>query len=264
MGQIYFSNSLCLTLIIALSTSSAFAAQSGGNSRTPTDTVREFYRALHEKRFRDAFALSIYKPAIEGLSPTEFADLNAEFEKIAVAIPDKFDILGEQISGDTATVFIRLNEDGVAPTNSGEKAEKPETVPLVRTGEGWIVGSKNDQQVVKDNGKDFFFIARIETHHGEVQSMMQRIHLAEVAYMSQHKGEYGDLAALIVAGLVPKDIEGSETTGYRFRVTLGGDAKTYTVGAEPAIYGRTGKLSYYMDQSGQLRSKDVKGKPLKP
>jgi hypothetical protein len=246
---------LLATILILSSLNLVVSARQSG-VRSPTETVREFYRALHEKRFRDAFALSIYKPAIDGLNEQEFADLGAEFEKIAVAIPEKFEILGEQISGDTATVFVRLSD--------AEPSAKPENVPLMRAAGMWIVGTQNDQQVVKDNGKDFFFIARIETHHGEVQNMMQRISLAQIAYASQHQGQVGDLAALISAGFVPKDIEGSETTGYRFHVTLTNGGKGYNAGAEPAIYGRTGKLSYFMDQSGQLKSKDLKGKPLKP
>jgi hypothetical protein len=37
-------------------------------ARTPIQTVGEFYKALRERRFREAFALSIYQPALEGLS----------------------------------------------------------------------------------------------------------------------------------------------------------------------------------------------------
>ena len=45
--------------------------------RSPSETVREFYKAMREKRFREAFALSIYKPAIENLKPQEFEDVMA-------------------------------------------------------------------------------------------------------------------------------------------------------------------------------------------
>ncbi|MGI8996241.1 MAG: hypothetical protein ACR2GW_06175, partial [Pyrinomonadaceae bacterium] len=44
-------------------------------ARTPSETVREFYKAMRERRFREAFALSIYKPAIEGLTAEEFEEL---------------------------------------------------------------------------------------------------------------------------------------------------------------------------------------------
>lgn len=253
---------LCL-LTIFLFTAGASSAQTTNNNtamnaaRTPTETVRAFYQALHEKRFRDAFALTIYKSAIENLSESEMADLRPDFEKIAVAIPEKFDINGEQISGDVATVFVRL-------TDSDEATNKPENVALIRAPEGWIVGTKSDQDVVKQSGKEFFFKARIETHHAEAEDMLKRIATAQAVYGAQHGGVFADLPALITAGYIPKDIEGTETTGYRFHIKLQNGNKNYTAGAEPATYGRTGRLSYYLDQSGQIKSKDAKGKEYKP
>ncbi|HYP01618.1 MAG TPA: hypothetical protein VER76_15615, partial [Pyrinomonadaceae bacterium] len=108
--------------------------------RTPVQTVSDFYRALRERRFRDAFALSIYKPAIEGLSAEEFAELQPEFEKLAGAVPEKIEFGGEQISGDTATVFARVG---------GESAQM-EVITLMR-GEGgaWIFGDAENQAIVK-------------------------------------------------------------------------------------------------------------------
>lgn len=223
-------------------------------ARTPIETVRAFYQALHQRRFREAFAISIYKPAVEGLSDAEMTELRPDFEKVAAAIPENFLVTGESITNDEATVFIKLHEDEKAPI---------EPVFLTKTSAGWIVGGKQDQGVVKKSGKNFFFNARIETHHAEVEGMLQRIAAVQSAYASQHQGKFGDLAALIKAGYVPKDIEGPETTGYRFQIVLGADARSYTVTAVPAVYGRTGKLSYFMNQSGQVQSKDVKGKPLK-
>ena len=81
-------------------------------ARTPTETMREFYRLMREKKFREAFGMSIYRPAIEGLSAPEFEDLRPDFEKMAVAVSEKIpatvDITGEQISGDAATVFVKV------------------------------------------------------------------------------------------------------------------------------------------------------------
>lgn len=222
--------------------------------RSPSDTVREFYKAMHEKRFREAFALSIYKTAIAGLSDQEFEDLRPDFNNMAAAIPDQVEINGEQISGDIATVFVKV-------TSLEDPVGKPEPVTLILVGGEWIIGTKDDQEVVKKAGNSFFFNARIDTHHGEVTSMMARIKVAELIYSQQHNGVFGDLPALIAAELLPKDIEGTESTGYRFRLTLGKDSKTYTVNAEPAQYGRTGRLSYFLDSTG-MRSADNGGKPL--
>jgi hypothetical protein len=229
--------------------------------------------------------LSIYKPAIEGLSdqdfqalrpqfkdltdeqfaalrpkyaklsPQEFDDLRPDFEAMAAAIPDKVDLTGEQISGDAATVFVKVKD-----TETGGQAEP---VSLIRVNGTWIIGDRANQTVVNSAGKSFFFNARIDTHHQEVQNMMQRIALAQAVYSQQHNGQFGDLPALITAGLIPKDLEATHSTGYRFRITLTPDRKRWTASAEPAQYGRTGKLSFFMDQTG-VKSGDAQGKPLPP
>lgn len=224
----------------------------GQASLSPSDTVREFYKAMREKRFRTAFAMSIYKPALDGLTAEEFEDLRPDFEKMASAIPEKVTINGEQLSGDLATVFVQVKDQ-----------EKPDAEPvsLIRLNGVWIIGDKENQEVVLKAGKDFFFNARIETHHSEVQALLQRISLAQTLYSQQHGGLFGDLPKLIAANLIPKDLEGTESTGYRFRINLSRDAKSWTAAAEPAQYGRTGRLSFFIDQSG-VRSGDVRGKPL--
>jgi hypothetical protein len=223
--------------------------------RSPSDTVREFYKAMREKRFREAFDLSIYKLAIDPLKPQEFEDLRPDFEKMAAAIPDAVNITGEQISGNAATVFVKVKD--------GDTAEQSEPVSLMRADGLWIIGDKENQEIVKKAGKQFFFNARIDTHHDEVQAMLTRISLAQLVYSQQHNGLFGDLATLIAAGLVPKDLEGTESTGYRFHINSVGGGKTWNAAAEPAQYGRTGKLSFYMDAAG-VRSGDKGGKPLTP
>src|SRR6476646_3395543 len=97
---------LLCALLIAITTGSATALpQTPG--RTPSETMREFYRMMREKKYREAFGISIYRQAIEGLSTQEFDDLKPDFDKMAVAvserIPEKVEITGEQISGETAT-----------------------------------------------------------------------------------------------------------------------------------------------------------------
>lgn len=221
--------------------------------RSPSDTVREFYKAMREKRFREAFALSIYKPALDPLKPQEFEDLRPDFEKMAAILPDQVNLGGEQISGDLATVFVKVKE--------GDKPEQLEPVPLILIDGRWIVGDRENQAVVKKAGKQFFFNARIDTHHDEVQAMLTRISLAQLVYSQQHNGLFADLAALITAGLLPKDLEGTESTGYRFHVNVANGAKTWSAAAEPAQYGRTGRLSFFLDPTG-VRSGDTGGKPL--
>jgi len=244
---------LCCALLLAL-TGSGFTQTA---QRSPTDTMREFYRMMREKKFREAFGISIYRLALEGLSTQDFEDLRPDFEKMAIAvsekIPEKIDITGEQISGDVATVFVKvLDADG---------KEKVEPASLIRINNSWIVGDKEGLELVRKAGKNFFFEARINAHHSDVQDMLTRIALWQVVYSQGHNGQFGNSAELIAAGLVPKDLESTESTGYRFQIFRSADSKSWYATAEPAQYGRTGRLSFYLDASG-VRSGDVGGKPL--
>ncbi|MCA1633079.1 MAG: hypothetical protein LC802_05000 [Acidobacteria bacterium] len=221
---------------------------------TPTETVRAMYKALAERRFREAFALSVLHAAVESLSAEEFAELQPDFERLAAATPANVEVTGEVLNGEVASVFIK-------PIDRAAEAQAEE-VKLLRAGGRWVIGERGDYEVVGKEGKDFLFRARIETHHAEVEEMLKRISAAEFVYASQHGGAYGDLVALVGAGLVPQDLLGTESTGYRIMVTLGKGGKSWAAGAEPVRYGRTGRLSFRMDQSG-LSKKDAGGKPLK-
>jgi hypothetical protein len=241
---------LYLAVLIAISAAGVVHSQ----QRSPTDTVRDFYKAMRERKFREAFGMSIYKPAVEGLSQQEFDDLRPDFEKMAAAIPEKVDLSGEQISGDAATVFVKVKE----ATDAQEQAEP---ISLIKVNGTWIVGDRENEAIVRKAGKDFFFNTRIETHHSEVQDLLKRITLAQVVYSQQHNGQYANLAELIAAGLLPKDLEGTDSTGYSFKVNRATDGKSWYATAEPAQYGRTGRLSFYLDSAG-VRSGDAAGQPL--
>ena len=242
---------LLITLVIGVAPALA-QAQS-----TPSETVRQFFKLLREKKYREAFGISIYRLASEPLSAAEFEDFRVDFDRIAFAIteriPANVDITGEQISGDAATVFMKvLDADG---------KEKIEPTSLIKIDNVWIVGDKENLDLVKKQGKKFFYEARINAHHNDVQDMMTRISLMQVAYAQGHNNQFGNMAELIAAGMIPKDIEGVETTGYRFQIVRSADGKSWYATAEPAQYGRTGRLSFYLDASG-VRSGDVAGKPL--
>jgi hypothetical protein len=231
------------------------AAPQSPTVRSPSDTVREFYKAMRERRFREAFDLSIYKPAIDPLKAQEFEELLPDFAKMAEAFPEQVDLSGEQVSGDIATVFVKVKE--------GDKPERLDPITLTLVNGGWIVGSKEDLAVVKKAGKQFFFNIRIDAHHDQVQEILTRISLAELLYSQQHEGLFADLATLISLGLLPKDLEETGSTGYRFHVNAPQGGKTWNAAAEPALYGRTGKLSFFLDAAG-VRSGDKGGKPLTP
>jgi hypothetical protein len=248
---------LSVLLLVAALTAGALAATAQQTPRSPSDTVREFYKAMREKRFVEAFGMSIYKPAIDGLKPQEFADLRSDFDRMADVIPEKVDISGEQISGNDAAVFVKVPKE-----NDSSQADT-EPVSLIRENGQWIIGDRENMEIVKKAGNRFFFNARIDVHHGEVKSVLTRISIAQLAYQQTHNGLFADMPTLITVGLLPKDLEGTDSTGYHFHIELGKDAKSFTAGAEPAQYGRTGVLSFFMDQTG-VRSGDLAGKALKP
>jgi len=282
---------LVLALAIANLSGNAFAramqVQSASQiARTPIETVREFYKALREKRFREAFAMSVYNSAINGLTDAEFAmlqpefkklsdkefaalrpkfqtlteeeynELRPDFENLAATIPTDVTISGEQISVEAATVFVSVKDaDG--------KSAQAAPVALFRQGGAWIIGDRASAGLVRQEGKDFFFNLRIKTHEDEARQMLRRINMGEIVYAAQHNGVFAGIAALVAAGLVPKDVETSASTGYSFQLMLAPDAHTYTVSATPARYNRTGRLSFFMDASG-VKALDTGGKIFDP
>ena len=241
--------------LLAAALSGALSATVAQTPRTPSDVVREFYKAMHEHRFKEAWALTIYKPAVDGLNPEEMEDLRPDFEEKAAAIPDQVEISGEQISGDIATVFVKVPVSESTPQNISQP------VTLIKSGNGWIIGDEANQAIVKKAGRRFFLDALIIQHHSDIEELLKRIIAVQIVYTQQH-GSFGDLQALINAGLVPKAAGDPKDLGYNFRVTVGKDGKTYLAGAEPTRYGHSGKLSYWMDQTGTIRSVDNGGKPM--
>lgn len=239
-------------LLIIAAVSNSFAQTTP--TRSPSDTMREFYKALFEKRFRDALSMSIYLPAIEGLTTKEFDQFRPDFEAMANGA-DGIEVTGEQISGDIATVFVKVKDD------SGQM--QTSKVDLIRSGNAWIVGNAEDQKAVKQAGKEYFFNVRMQAHEADAAEMMVRIVKAQLVYNSQNNGMYADISTLVKAGLLPPDIESTTSTGYRYHLKVSADMKSYTSGAEPEVYGRSGKLSFYLDLNGLIR-KDVGGKPLTP
>src|SRR5712692_251277 len=95
---------IAILLLILLGSPFAGRAQT---QRGPSEVVREFYKAMHEHRFKDAWSLTIYKSAVADLTAEEMEDLRTDFEDKASQIPDQIGITSEQINGNIATVFVK-------------------------------------------------------------------------------------------------------------------------------------------------------------
>lgn len=229
---------------------------------SPADTVRAFYTNLREKKFREAIFLTNLRPAIEGLTDAELKEFQVDFEALAQQIPQEIQINGEIISGDSATVTAKL------PGEDPDKLELQE-IKLRRENGVWVILTVDDaaEKQIKEQGKNYFYQLRIDTHHDEARRMLDRVSKAELAYSVESQGIYAEMQALIERGFLPPDILASTTTGYNYAVKLSSDKKKYWATATPAEYGKTGKLSFWVELDGKgmprLNSKDNGGKPVK-
>lgn len=231
-------------------------------ANSPAGSVRVFYKNLREKRFREALFLTNLRPAIEGLTDTELKDLSVDFENLAVQVPADFEINGEIVSGNQATVTAKL------PNNETDQIELQE-IKLRKENGVWVILTVDEKAEadVKKEGKNYFFNLRVETHQEEARQMLNRIVKAQMVYALQNGGLYGEMADLIEKGFLPDDIKTADSTGYNYKILLSSDKKKYSATAEPVIYGKTGKLSFLLESNGsknpRLTSRDKSGQPLK-
>jgi len=227
----------------------------------PADTVRVFYHLLREKKFREAIFLTNLKPAIESLNDNELKEFAVDFESIAGQVPAQLEINGEIVTGDVATVTVNLPKD-----QSSEKETQP--VKLKKENGVWVIMSADGAagNEIRKEGKNYFYNLRIKTHQDEARDMLDSISKAEVAYAFKHGAAYTDIDTLVGSGYLPADVKSSESTGYDFQLSLL-DKNRYTATATPAVYGKTGKLSFllYLDDKGRshVTDKDTGGQPLR-
>ena len=118
---------------------------------------------------------------------------------------------------------------------------------------------------IKKEGKNYFYVLKVEVHEDEARDMLDRIAKMQLLYATQNGGNFGDIDQLIAAGL-PDDVKTSASTGYNYGVTLTPDKQVWTAHATPAEYGKSGKLSFFLTSDGKstprISSKDNGGKPL--
>ncbi len=228
---------------------------------SPADTVSVFYERLRNKKVRDAIRLTNLRPAVEGLTDDEMKSLGTDFNFLAQKIPEAMPINGEIITGDTASVTVKM------PNEESGKLEITE-IKLRKEGDNWVilVADKDGEKMAKKEGKNYFFALRIEVHHREARAMLDRIGKAQMIYSMKNGGKFTNLRTLIKKGFVPQDAKAASSTGYTFDVKLALNKATYTAIATPAVYGKTGKLSFALkitkEKQPQLISKDIRGKAL--
>ena len=247
-------HTLVLVFLLTLAVCAVSVDSYGQAQRGPADVVREFYKAMREHRFKDAWSMSVYKPAIEGLTADEMEDLRPFFEAQAAPIPAQLQIDTEKISGKSAQVFVQLPPSDSSP----QLTSKP--VDLIKSDGGWIIGTPAEQETVKKAGSRYFLDALVDLNQDNMADTLKRLIGMEAVFAQANNGTFGELKALVAAGLMSDDMFDPKLSGYVVRLAVNG--KTYVATAEPAHYGRTGKLSYWMDQTGAIKSADNGGKPI--
>ena len=218
--------------------------------------MRAFYGHLREKRFREAIFLTNLRPAVEGLTETELKEFQVDFEAIAKYVPAQIKIIGEIVSGDNASVTAKL-------PNKDLDNEEIQEIKLRKNGDVWVILTVDEsaEKKIKQRGNSYFRELRIETHQDEAREMLDRIAKAQMAFSALNQGLYGDMEALMKANFLPEDIRSSESTGYNYQLSLSPDRKTYSASAVPAVYGKSGRLSFKVeldaDSQAHLTSRDA-------
>lgn len=104
---------------------------------------------------------------------------------------------------------------------------------------------------------------RIDTSHNTAIGILNLIADAETRYR-QKDGRYGSLEELKTSGALDAsagDQIVNELSAYRLEVSSSGtgESSKFTVTATPTMYGRTAKLSLFIDETGLLRGLDKDG-----
>lgn len=216
---------------------------------SPSLVVKRFYELLHAKRYVEGFSLSVYRLALDGLSADDLRELAPDFERLATSLPATVDIRGEQISGEKATVFVKLPNEA----NSQE-------VLLMKMDGQWVIGDRDTQKELKQQGRAYFFNERIRVSEAETNEWLQEILGAQLIYFKA-KQKYAPLAELVQLGGVSQELADGTVNGYRFTVQVQANGQSFVVTAIPVTYGRTGRLSFYADQTNLIRAEDKAGQP---
>ena len=96
----------------------------------------------------------------------------------------------------------------------------------------------------------------LDMNEAVAQSALRTLVSAEESYKATSgNGSYGTMEQLATAGLVSRDL--FEKYGYKFELTVSGTK--FEAGATPKEYGVTGRLSFFVDESGVIRGADHNG-----
>jgi hypothetical protein len=108
---------------------------------------------------------------------------------------------------------------------------------------------------------------RLIIKHNEAGAIMslRTLFSAEAVYQSTvGNGDYGTLDELRKQGMIDQVLVAAHRYGYLFRIrrekiSSESPQASFEITAVPRTYGRTGRLSFYMDETGVIQSLDKNG-----
>ncbi len=100
-----------------------------------------------------------------------------------------------------------------------------------------------------------------ERKENDARYKLRQLAKAEKVYAKKHQNRYASVELLAKAKEVDFKAESLQDEYYRFEFKLKPNGKGYEVTATPIKYGRLGRQSFFIDESGKLRAADKQGAP---
>lgn len=106
--------------------------------------------------------------------------------------------------------------------------------------------------------------ARRAANEGATINALRQIHAAEATYQSTTgRGAFGNMSDLQSQNLISSEFATGTRWGYRFKIEPvrdnGYGAPGFAAVAVPSEYGRTGRRSFFVDETGVIRGADSQG-----
>ncbi len=254
-------NALAVAVIWAVTLGGGVSARQSEGKLSPTETVRRFYSLLREKKFVEAFRFHVCAPAVEKLSPEQIKELSPDFENLAAGIPENFKVGGETVSGEDATVYVKVplgvEVKGVPQTESAP-------VNLIFVDGRWIIGDRDTQALAYVHKSQFFFLSRqgvfaeMAENENYVAQVVAKLVDIQLALARNNRGVYATLPEIVaqrdflredLRAVVPY-FETGEFRGYAIETAVSDDRRNFAVHATPKRHNYDGRYSYFGDKDG--------------
>ena len=174
------------------------------------------------------------------VSPALMDSYSAFAKTLDSAITDQLGDLLSRLSPTSEPITYALSNEGTGPLH---ELRLPRNLAMLMI--AGLFGSSNQPPTVA-------------TNEATAKGTLRTIVSAEATYQAtEGNGSYGTIDQLIAQGLIRKDL--FEKQGYRIEVTASGER--FEARAMPLEYGKTGKLSFFIDESGVMRGGDKGGGP---